>query len=132
MPAISSIEADEQTAKQTQKYKKVMALSTKNSRPITVNGTHYRWAIAPDSGYVTLVVEQSQGKGQRIAVQILTDIHDFWTEFPNVKGLNLKVVTPKVVRQCILEALCAGWKPAMPGTQMDFDLLEDYTLKRRR
>jgi len=109
-----------------------MTLSRKKSRPIIIDEENYRWAIAPDSGYVTLVVEKTGVKGQKIAVQILTDINDFWTEFPDVKNLKLDIVTPKLVRHCIIEALKKNWSPDKPGKQMDFNLLEDYILKRIR
>lgn len=75
-----------------------MSLSKKKSRPITVDNTEYRWAIAPFSHHVILVVELAHAKGQKLEVKIQTDIDSFWVEFPNIDGFNLKNRIIKVIK----------------------------------
>lgn len=102
-----------------------MTLSKKKSRSITVDNIEYRWAIAPFSHKIILVVELAQTKGQKLEVKVLSDIDSFWVEFPNVQDFNLKVVTPKDVSRIIQQALLKGWKPNEKGRSLRFEWSED-------
>lgn len=80
-------------------------LSKKKSRPITVDGEAYRWAIAPNHTFVTLVVQYAEENGQKLEIIIPTDINRMWLEFLNTRELNLKAVTPAAVSKIIKDAL---------------------------
>ena len=46
-----------------------MALSTRNSRRIVVDGVPYRWVLSMDSGYAMVTVQHGSGSGQRLEAQ---------------------------------------------------------------
>jgi len=71
----------------------------KGSSAIVVEAERYRWSVNPDSGYMTLVIEDASGKGRRLEVQKDYDAP----------------ITPGVVRDCILEARKLGWNPTSRG-----------------
>ena len=99
-----------------------MTLSKKGSRKIVVGDEEYRWTItATTKGQIVLIVEHGTEKGQRIEVQIQSDINEIWVEFPHVDDLNLKVVKPKEVVIIILEANEQGWRPRKKGSPLGFD-----------
>ena len=72
-----------------------MALSTKNSRPISVLGVDYRWAVFFNSGWIDLTIQAACGSGQKLITQFGIDV----------------VITPHVVAEVIKSALAEGWKP---------------------
>ena len=43
-----------------------MALAKRGTRRITVDNRAYRWVVAPDDGYMVLVVEDANTPGQRL------------------------------------------------------------------
>ncbi|WP_310829134.1 hypothetical protein [Paenibacillus pedocola] len=54
-----------------------MTLSKKGSRKIVVGNVEYRWTIsATTRGRFVLIVEHGKEKGQRIEVQIQSDINE--------------------------------------------------------
>lgn len=93
-----------------------MALARKGSRRITVEGVPYRWAFAPDDGYMVLVVESAGSSGQRVeAFFRYHDLHE-----PAEAGVlrivgQRRSISPGVVRQVILAALGRGWQPSQRG-----------------
>jgi hypothetical protein len=97
-----------------------VTLSKKGLRKITFTNEDFSWKVAPNRGYVVIVVEHSSKKGRIVEVKIKTDINDYWVEFPNVDELDLKVITPKDVSIIINEALAHGWKPSEKGKPMSF------------
>ena len=97
-----------------------MSLSKKNSRTIKVDGTDFRWTISPKNNQVIFVAESIDEKGRKIEVTIDSDINRYWVEFPNVDGLNLKVIKPKDVEQIITQALRTGWVPSDKGVPLKF------------
>jgi len=107
-------------------------LSKKKSRPITVNDQKYRWAIAPDGEYVTLVVQHAESNGQKLEIIIKTDVNRFWLEFPNTGDLNMRVVTPSLVSNLIEEALNLGWLPTLKNSPLELSLNEEEKLQVRR
>jgi len=89
-----------------------MALAKRSSRTITVDGSEYRWAVSPDSGYMWLVVELAAQPGQRI--QASFDYHDVVQADGLITGQR-RSVSPGVVRAVILHALANGWHPERHG-----------------
>jgi hypothetical protein len=89
-----------------------MALAKRSSRTITVNGSEYRWAVSPDSGYMWLVVELADGPGQRVEASF--DYHDVVQADGRVTGQR-RSVSPGVVRAVVLHALANGWRPDQGG-----------------
>ncbi len=87
---------------------KVMPLAHKGSRPITVDGTKYRWVVSSDNSYVVVVIKAYESAGQRTEVYINTDINRLWVEFPHINDLNLRIVKPSDVRAMINKLLRRG------------------------
>jgi len=92
-----------------------MSLSRKNSRAIDVDGTAYRWAVSPDSGYINLVVQIVSGGGQRLVVN-LGGYEDPTTG--STGESTHRSVTAADVRQVILAAIDHGWSPERPGGEL--------------
>ena len=84
-----------------------MALRRRGSRLIHVDDVTYRWVISPDSGYMHLVVEAEGGRGQRLVVQM--PYLDVYASETGPATRQQTVVSPGVVRRCILRAISAGW-----------------------
>jgi hypothetical protein len=82
-----------------------MTLARKGSRKIVVGETTYRWTIdANDAPGLGIVVEAAEDPAQKIVT---------WVDHGNI-------VTPAVVRHCILAALDEGWRPDQRGPQLSF------------
>jgi len=77
-----------------------MALAGKRTRKIVVDGTAFRWTVAPDdeSG-VALVAELDSSPASRVVI---------W--FPH--GI---LIAPSVVAEEIRAALLSGWSPELRG-----------------
>ena len=75
-----------------------MSLARRNSRRITVGGQPYRWAVSPDSGYMWLVAERDDCKGQRVEA---------------VFEYREQPLTPEVARRVIEQGLASGWQPTI-------------------
>jgi len=84
-----------------------MALARRGSRTIAVEGVTYRWVVAPDDGFMAIVVELDASPGQRL--EAFVGYHD---DGPD-GGAK---VTPHVVRRTILLGLRDGWRPAKRGS----------------
>ncbi|MBN8467063.1 hypothetical protein JYJ95_11090 [Corallococcus exiguus] len=82
-----------------------MTLRRKGTRRIVVEGTNYRWMVAPnDEPGLGIVVERESGGGQRMLT---------WVEHGTI-------IAPGLVRDAILHALEAGWTPELPGGERVF------------
>lgn len=93
-----------------------MALASKGSRRITVDGVAYRWVVAPNDGYMALVVERADDPGQRLEAHF--DYHD--VREPGEAGAcrivgQLRSISPGVTRAVILAALGRGWQASRRG-----------------
>lgn len=80
-----------------------MGLARKGTSRIQVEGRDYRWVVSGNDGFLDLIIEQSEGKGQRLAVQFSYSIGD---------------ITPGLVAQVIREGLRSGWTPEERGKQL--------------
>ncbi|MGJ8594221.1 MAG: hypothetical protein ACSHXF_16850 [Aquaticitalea sp.] len=110
-----------------------MALTKKKSRPIIIDNEKYRWLVSPrEKGIVAFIAEKENSNGSIIEVKIESNINEFWTEFPNVSELNLKVVTPKDAELIIRQAQKLGWKPEESGKPNRFEYCEKKLKKASR
>lgn len=108
-----------------------MAITKKKSRIITIDDIEYRWIVGPNDGYNVFVAEKENVKGRKIEVYFNTDINNFWVEFPNVEGLNLKILKPRDAESIIKQAIKAGWNPDEKGAPLLFDWIEEKLIKRK-
>ncbi|MCU6790650.1 hypothetical protein OB236_00785 [Paenibacillus sp. WQ 127069] len=107
-----------------------MTISKRNSRTIVGDNEMYRWTVSPDSGYLVFVAEHGIVRGKRIEVYVTSESNGFWTSFPDVNDMNLKVIKPSDVSQFITQAINHGWNPKEAGRPIAFDLSGDTLLKR--
>ena len=98
-----------------------MALNQKNSRPITIDGEKFRWLVSPVKDHIVFVAEKEGIKGRKIEIHIDSEINEFWLRFPNVEGMNLKVIKPKDASFLIESALELGWNPEEKGSPLVFE-----------
>ena|ERR1700722_2947018 len=93
-----------------------MTLAKKNSRQINVAGAAYRWVLAPDDGYMVLVVQAVSGAGQKL--EAFFRYQDLYEQSDGsgsgVVGQS-RSVSPRIVRAVILAALDRGWQPSKNG-----------------
>lgn len=93
-----------------------MALASRGARRITVEGVAYRWVVAPNEGYLILVVERADDPGQRLEASF--NYHD--VAEPAEAGSSrtvgqLRSIGPGATRSVILAALGRGWQPSRKG-----------------
>jgi hypothetical protein len=93
-----------------------MTLARKGTRRITVEGTAYRWVVAPNDGYMVLVAESADGPGQRLEAYFR--YHDLCE--PAEAGAfrvvgQRRSIRPGVVRAIVQAALGRGWQPTKRG-----------------
>jgi hypothetical protein len=96
-----------------------MSLSRKGSRPITVDGTRYRWYVRRKPSYgqglaqsnLTVAVElDAPARGSVLVVDVGQPRPDNWL------GRPAAVVTPRDVAEFVREARRAGWRPEAAGS----------------
>lgn len=85
-----------------------MAISKKNSRTISVDGSEFRWVVFQNSGWNDLTVQSDSGKGKKLIVQ-------FAWETKNGAALPNQAITPAVVAEAILFARKNGWDSNASG-----------------
>jgi hypothetical protein len=95
-----------------------MAITKRGSRRIVVGGKPYRWIVRRKPTYrqgiasspLTFAVEFEAAKGSVLVVDLDTPRIDNWLGGPGL------VITPKLVAQCIREAIGKGWRPQAKGS----------------
>jgi hypothetical protein len=93
-----------------------MALASKGTRRITVEGVGYRWVVAPDDGYMVLVAERADDPGQRLEAYF--KYHDILEPAGSASSRivgQLRSISPGVARSVILAALSRGWQASRKG-----------------
>jgi|SRR5579859_2134716 len=108
-----------------------MALPKKGSRIIQIDGIRYRWIVGPNDGYNVFVAQKDGVEARIIEVYFKTDIDSYWTNFPNVDHLNLKIIPPKSAEMIIRQAVQLGWDPEKKGSPIKFDLVDNQLVKRK-
>ncbi|GAB5407282.1 MAG: hypothetical protein Aurels2KO_55130 [Aureliella sp.] len=101
-----------------------MALSKRNSKPITIGDAEFRWAVAArsqaDTEMVTVVV-QPPDNGCRLAVTV--PCRDYWLNIqsPPAPSYNIHAITPGFVGRLIDDARSLGWQPSSADPQFTVD-----------
>src|SRR5215470_14272702 len=93
-----------------------MALAKRGTRSITVDNRAYRWVVAPDDGYMVLVVEDANTPGQRLEAFFgYQDVYEPAGEGALRVVGQRRSITPGVVQVVIQAALLGGWQPSSRG-----------------
>jgi hypothetical protein len=101
-----------------------MAIPKKGSRPITVDGSDYRWLIRRKPTYVqgngwtpmTLAISAAFPRATSLVVTLATNRPDAWV------GAEVNAITPHNVAALIRLGIARGWNPATPGGQLQMDV----------
>lgn len=97
-----------------------MALAQKGSRPIVVDGVHYRWTVRrkptytqglAESGLVFAVQRQDAPEGAVLRVEAPSPRPDHW-----LGRRASAAIAPRHVVAAIRRALAEGWNPQFPGS----------------
>jgi len=95
------------------------ASKSKGYRNITVEGVRYRWRFDSDNENSTVTLQGSESGGQQ-AIVTLRGLRDPWLAFADGTA-RFVVVSPKMVRRMVCQALAAGWQPQRRGAPVRFD-----------
>ena len=93
------------------------AKKTNGYRSITVEGTRYRWCFRSGARDSTVTIQGAESSGQQ-AVAKLRDCPDPWLAAPTLT--RQIVVTPRIVRRMIEQALAQGWQPTRRAAALTF------------
>lgn len=101
-----------------------MAIASKGSRRIVVDGQAYRWTLRPRPTYaqglgapLSFAVQQAgAGEGQVLHVVAAAARSDRWL------GEPVATIAPAQVAAAIRLGLAAGWAPASPGSAFELRL----------
>ncbi|HRX83681.1 MAG TPA: hypothetical protein P5572_01535 [Phycisphaerae bacterium] len=80
-----------------------MSIRRQGSSRIEVDDVGYRWIVSGNDGFLDLVIEQDEVKGQRLVIQMDYEIGQ---------------ITPRLVAALIPAALARGWTPDERRTQL--------------
>ena len=94
-----------------------MAISKRNSRPITVEGKPYRWVFKENSGWNDITVQHADGQGQKLIVQAP------WTQSGSPSVSLGPPKTPADVSDMIQKAIKMGWTPEVSGAPLRLKLV---------
>ena len=98
------------------------AKKTNSYRGITVEGTRYRWCFRSGAQDSSVTIQGVESSGQQ-AVARLRDCPNPWLAAPALTRQIL--VTPKIVRRMIQQALARGWQPTRRAAPVTFDYEPD-------
>ncbi|MFD9940180.1 hypothetical protein ACFWYW_12965 [Nonomuraea sp. NPDC059023] len=100
-----------------------MTMSKKGSRPITVDGTGFRWQLShrpgDDRAPLTFAVERAENPGSVLMVSLPCGRPD------NHVGERTIAVRPVLVAGCIRQAVKQGWNATQRGPVFTLKLTED-------
>ncbi|MGI5486046.1 hypothetical protein [Microtetraspora malaysiensis] len=104
-----------------------MAIPKKGSRPISVDGTAFRWRVRRKATHsqdntwspLTVAVERSEEPGRVLVVSLPCARPD------NSLGERTIAVRPALVAGCIRRAVEQGWNPGQPGSAFTLTVTED-------
>lgn len=94
-----------------------MAIPKKGSRKIVVDGIEYRWRIRWKPSYgqgigesnLTAVVELYENPQSTLVITFP------WLRLDALVGVAEETVMPKMIKNCIKNALAQGWNPNKKG-----------------
>lgn len=97
-----------------------MAIASKGSRRIVVDGQSYRWSLRPRPTYdqglgapLSFAVQSADAaQGQVLHATLDAARPDAWLPVASVR------VTPAQVGEAIRRGLAAGWTPTAPGSAL--------------
>jgi hypothetical protein len=98
------------------------ARKTGGYRGITVDGARYRWRFRADARHSTVTLQSAEFSGGQQAVARLRDCPDPWLAAPDASRRVL--LTPRLVRRMIQQALARGWQPTRRATGITFDFVD--------
>ncbi len=102
-----------------------MALSSKGSRNIVVDGVHYRWRAAGNDDFISLVICPRDLPGGKVVCTF--GYHH--TQVPlgggQVRLVRQLVITARIVRRVVLHALGKGYDPRVKAPELDLRSLDD-------
>ena len=101
-----------------------MAIPKKGSRPITVDGSDYRWLVRRKPTYsqangwtpMTVAVSSAVPRASSLGATLAVNRPDAWVDAQN------KAITPGNVAKLIRLAVARGWNPAAPGGPFKLDV----------
>ncbi|GAA3709677.1 hypothetical protein GCM10022224_089000 [Nonomuraea antimicrobica] len=104
-----------------------MAIPKKGARPITVDGTGYRWRIRHKPthcqgngwGPMTFAVERAEAPGRVLLVSLPYSRPDAWL------GERTTAVRPALVAATIRRARTGGWDPSRAGNAFELTLTDE-------
>lgn len=86
-----------------------MAIKSNKYRKIIVDEVRYGWIVKPIEEYLVVNIEPYDIDGGKIQARIKSDIPRLWDMALYTNDLNLKVVTPGIIRKIIEKAISEGW-----------------------
>ncbi|MFC3545270.1 hypothetical protein ACIBF7_27940 [Nonomuraea sp. NPDC050478] len=104
-----------------------MAIPKKYARPVTVDGTAFRWRVRRKPTYcqgngwgpMTFAVEPADTPGRVLLVSLPCSRPDAWL------GERATAVRPALVKAAVRMALDRGWNPRQAGNAFDLALTDD-------
>lgn len=98
-----------------------MAIAKKGSRKITVGDISYRWSIRKKPTYFQAAFEDNITAAVELLDQPASVLHITfpWARPDNWINPSKLAITPKLIEECITEAIENGWKPHICGSAME-------------
>ena len=90
-----------------------MAIPKKGSRKIVVDGVEYRWRVRWKPSYSQAIGETNLTAAIELYEnpQSILSITFPWVRYDAWIGAAEHPITPKLIENCVLNALVQGWKP---------------------
>lgn len=98
-------------------------LARQGSRLITLESAVFRWAVAPDDGFIDIIAELAGVPGCRLEVQ--ADYEDRPDDMRLPGEPPHRIVMPALMSQILKLALESGWRPDDKGPPLRFRLSSD-------
>jgi hypothetical protein len=109
-----------------------MSFPKRKIRRISIDGIKYHWLVGPNDGFNVYVAQKEGFEGRRIEVNFSTEINSHWPDYPKTDNPNLKIIKPKQSESIIRQALHLGWKPEEKGKPIQYDLVDDKLVERKK
>lgn len=106
-----------------------MGLPRKGSRIIQIEKSCYRYIVSGNDGFIDLVIELDDAKGQRFTASF--DYHHIRAEKKAIDGESYfsltqrNQITPAVVKEVIEFGIKNGWNPKKVGKEIRMNFIDD-------